>query len=431
MKLAIIGGAGVRVPLLVNGLAGAELGIEEFALYDTAQPRMAVIADLAARRAGGARVTRHASPASAIDGASFVVTSIRAGGIEARVHDERVALALGLVGQETVGPGGFAMAVRTIPPLVEYAREVMRRAPDAWIINFSNPAGLVTQALIAEAGARVIGICDTPTEVCQEVAHALGVPASECAFDYVGLNHLGFIREVYWSGRPQLARHWTDEAALARYYRTPLFAPARLRELRLLPTEYVFYYDAPGRAVAALQAAGETRGEIIARLTGELFDDLSTGESDPVARYERYLAERSAGYMRIEAGVQALADGPAPWAHLTGYDKIALHTIQAMVRNAPAVIPLNVPNMGNIPELGDDDVVEVPCVVSANGPRALHVGALPPQVRDLVVRVKGYERATISAVFAGTRDALVDALALNPLVPSRELAARFVDAMRR
>src|SRR5688572_25988499 len=213
MKIAVIGGAGVRVPLLVNGLAGAALGIDEFALYDPDHERLAVIAGLARRRSGSARVTTHASSAAAIDGASFVITSIRVAGMEARVRDERAALDLGFVGQETVGPGGFAMAVRTIPPLLDYARQVMQRAPDAWIINFTNPAGLVTQALTSETGARVVGICDTPTEVFQEVAHALGVPAEECRFDYVGLNHLGFIREVYWRGKPQLHALWDNEPA--------------------------------------------------------------------------------------------------------------------------------------------------------------------------------------------------------------------------
>jgi 6-phospho-beta-glucosidase len=431
MKIAIIGGAGVRVPLLVNGLANAGLRIAEFALYDPDQPRLEVIAELAERRSAGARVTRHATSGPAIDGASFVITSIRIGGMQARIHDERAALALGVVGQETVGPGGFAMAVRTIPPLVAYAREVMARAPDAWIINFTNPAGLVTQAVTTETGARIIGICDTPTEVFQEIAHAVEAPAEECWFDYVGLNHLGWVREVYWRGRPRLANIWDDEAVLSRVYRTPLFPPARLSELKLLPTEYVFYYESPQRAVANLRAAGVTRGDVIARLTRELFDDLAAGEPDPVGRYERYLADRSAGYMQLENGRPAGAGSspPAPWAHLTGYDKIALNTIQAMVRNSNAVIPLNVLNGGNIPELADDDVIEAPSVVNANGPRALHVGALPPQVRDLVLRVKAFERATIAAVRKGTREALVDALALNPLVPSRELSARLVDTL--
>ena len=430
MKIAVIGGAGVRVPLLVNGLASAGLGIEEFALYDPNLERLAVIAGLARRRSGSARVTTHASSTPAIDGASFVITSIRAGGMEARIRDERAALDLGFVGQETVGPGGFAMAVRTIPPLLDYARQVRRFAPDAWIVNFTNPAGLVTQALTADTGPRVVGICDTPTEVFQEVAHALGARADECRFDYVGLNHLGFIREVYWRGTPQLHTLWDNERALAAVYRTPLFPPARLRELRLLPTEYVFYYESPERAIANLRAAGDTRGAVIARLTRELFADLARGEPDPVARYERYLADRSAGYMQLESGGLDGPAAPAPWAHLTGYDKIAVDTIQAMVRHSNAVIPLNVVNHGNIPDLEDDDVIEAPCVVNANGPAAMHVGALPPQVRDLVMQVKGFERATIAAVRTGTRAALADALALNPLVPDRAAAARLIEVLQ-
>lgn len=430
MKVAIIGGAGVRVPLLINGLAGADLGIDEFTLCDPDAERLAVIGELAARRAGGARVTMHAMAAPAIEGSRFVITSIRVGGIAARVHDERAALALGLVGQETVGPVGFAMAVRTIPPLLEYAREVMRLAPDAWIINFTNPAGLVTQALIAETGARVIGICDTPTEVFEEVAHALRIPAAQCRFDYLGLNHLGFIREVWWQGRPQLGRLWGDPAALARVYRTPLFPPERLAALGVLPTEYVFYYESPERAVANLRAAGETRGGVIARLTDDLFVDLRRGVSDPVARYERYLADRSAGYMQLEAGVQGGPVAPAPWAELTGYDKIALNTIRAIVHDTNAIIPLNVLNRGNIPELAADDVIEVPCVVNGNGSQALHAGALPEAVRELVVRVKAFERATIAAVRTGTREALTDALATNPLVPNRAAAARLVEVLQ-
>jgi 6-phospho-beta-glucosidase len=158
-------------------------------------------------------------------------------------------------------------------------------------------------------------------------------------------------------------------------------------------------------------------------------DDLAKGVVEPVARYERYLTERSAGYMQLESGGEGAPQPPAPWAHLTGYDKIALNTIQAMVRHSNAVIPLNVVNRGNIPELADDDVIEVPSVVNANGPHALHVGTLPPQVRDLVVQVKTFERATIDGVRTGTREALVAALALNPLVPTHAAAARLVEAL--
>ena len=314
MKIAVIGGAGVRVPLLVNGLASAALGIDEFALYDPDQERLAVIAGLARRRSGAARVTTHASSAPAIDGASFVVTSIRAGGMEARIRDERAALDLGFVGQETVGPGGFAMAVRTIPPLLDYARQVMQRAPDAWIINFTNPAGLVTQALTSETGARVVGICDTPTEVFQEVAHALGVPAEECRFDYVGLNHLGFIREVYWRGKPQLHALWENERGVGRGLPDAAFlagtaaraAPAAHRVRVLLRVA-----GARDRQPARCGRHARCGHRAPHR---ELFADLAKGDPDPVARYERYLADRSAGYMQFESGAQGGPAAPAPWA---------------------------------------------------------------------------------------------------------------------
>jgi alpha-galactosidase/6-phospho-beta-glucosidase family protein len=148
MKLTILGGGGVRVPLLVNGLVKSDLPIDEIALFDIDRTRVAAIAALAERFAGVARVTVEHSLDAAVDGASFIVTSIRVGGIERRAYDEQIALSHGLVGQETVGPAGFAMAMRTIPPLLTYARTIERRAPNAWIINFTNPVGIVTQAII-------------------------------------------------------------------------------------------------------------------------------------------------------------------------------------------------------------------------------------------------------------------------------------------
>ena len=152
-----------------------------------------------------------------------------------------------------------------------------------------------------------------------------------------------------------------------------------------------------GEGAGVVIAVGEhTELAGIARLTRALFDDLRDGGIDPLARYERYLTDRSAGYMQLESGAAHPAP-PAAWAHLTGYDKIALHTIQAMVHDSNAIIPLNVLNRGNIPDLADDDVIEVPCVVNGNGPHPLHAGALPGQVRALITTVKAYERATIDA----------------------------------
>lgn len=428
MKLAIIGGAGVRTPLLVNGLAKSDLPIAHIALYDPDRARLEVMAPLVRRVCGAIRLTTHATSAEAVEDADFVFISIRVGGIASRAQDEATSLALGLVGQETVGPAGFAMAMRTIPHLVGYAREVAALAPSAWIINFTNPVGIITQAVRTATGARIIGICDTPTETYEEVCHALDIPSSEAFVDYFGLNHLGWVREVYHRGLPQIHRLWSEPDRLARVYRTPLFALDFLRDLRLLPTEYVYFYYSGERAVANIKRAGNSRGRVIEELNTQLMADLAHGTRDPVQTYEAYIAARDAGYMQIESGSSAPRT-KSPWAEVTGYDRIALNTVRAIHFNTGAIIPLNVDNRGNLPDLDDDDVVEVPCVVNANGARALHVGRVPEQARMLLRQVKAYERQTVHAALSGAAADAREALAANPLVPSTDVADTLLGAL--
>jgi 6-phospho-beta-glucosidase len=431
LKIAIIGGAGVRVPLLVGGLARSDLRISDIALYDVDRERQAVIAGLAARMAPEARVTAAASPEPAIEGASFVITSIRIGGAAKRAADEAAAIALDVVGQETVGPVGFAMGVRTIPAMVQYGRLVARLAPRAWLINFSNPVSIITQAVHQETDARLIGICDTPMEMFEDAAHALGLPASACSYDYFGLNHLGWLRDVLFEGQGQLHRIWNDDQQLRSAYRAPLFEPERLRALRLLPTEYLYYYYRPEVALANIKRAGSSRGQHVATLTESLFADLARiGPAGPQAleRYQRYLAERDGSYMTIETGDTTPRVKP-DWAELSGYDRIALMTMRAIVHDQGAIIPLDVANDGTLPFLAADDIVEVPCRVDKDGPRPQRVGPIPAEPQALIERVKAYERAAVTAALTGDRDALVDALALNPLVPSRDKAAQLVEAL--
>jgi 6-phospho-beta-glucosidase len=287
----------------------------------------------------------------------------------------------------------------------------------------------MTQAARQATGTdRIIGICDTPTELFEEIAHALELPSNECFFDYFGLNHLGWVREVYYRGMPHLARLWDRPELLQRMYRAPLFEVERLQELRLLPTEYVYYYYRSERALQNITSAGETRGMVIDRLNTQLFQDLQDATLDPVATYERYLAARNAGYMQIESGVAAPLPR-SPWAELTGYDKIALQTVRGIHFNLGTIIPLNVENRGNLPELEPADVIEVPCIVNANGALALHAGPVPEAARDLLVRVKAYERRTVKAGLTQSRDDAVDALTSNPLIASRAQATDLVAAM--
>lgn len=428
MKIAIIGGAGVRVPLLASGLARSDLAIGEIHLYDVDRQRLPIVADLATRLTGGVRVLPSRRPEDAIDGASFVICSIRAGGAARRARDEAAALALGVVGQETIGPAGFAMAVRAIPAMVEYGRLVARLAPRAWLISFTNPVSIVTQAIQQESGAHAIGICDTPMELFEDAAHALGLPAERCAYDYFGLNHLGWLREVYFEGRPMLDRLWDDDARLAGVYRSPLFDSAHLRSIRLLPTEYLYYYYRPQAVLAHLAGAGTSRGAVVAELTEALFADLAAGVDDPVPRYQRYLADRDAGYMQLETGSPAPRAKP-DWAVLSGYDRIALMVMRSIVHHLGAVIPLDVANGATLPFLDGEDVVEVPCRVDRLGPRAEPLDPVPDHARELMTRVKRYERATIRAALGGSRGELAAALALNPLVPSADRAAALVGAL--
>src|SRR5487761_386456 len=202
MKITLIGGAGVRTPLLVHGLAGsrANLRLEELAFWDTDAERlktMGRVAEAMAKRSGlSARLTAFSSPEDALEGADYVITSIRVGGIAARVRDETIALAHGLVGQETVGAGGFACAMRNLSVMLEYAELIERVAPRAMVINFTNPVGIVSQGLLNHSGVNHIGVCDTPLETFEAIAHALDRSPFGLRFDYLGLNHLGWVRSI-------------------------------------------------------------------------------------------------------------------------------------------------------------------------------------------------------------------------------------------
>ena len=243
-KITIIGGGGVRAPLLIHGLAQAQalFGIGEVTLFDIDVERTETIAGIGreiVRKLGAGFAIRVTSDLEdAATGADFVLSSIRVGGMKARARDERLAIEHGLAGQETTGPAGAAMALRTLPVTLGQAKVVEAVAPDAWFINFSNPAGLITQALTEHTRLKVIGICDTPSEVFHKIAEAVGAPASEMFFDYAGLNHLGWVRRVLLRGEDITERLLADTELLRGLYPADLFDPALIQTLKLIPTEY-------------------------------------------------------------------------------------------------------------------------------------------------------------------------------------------------
>ncbi|MEU5248927.1 6-phospho-beta-glucosidase, partial [Streptomyces asoensis] len=248
MKLTILGGGGFRVPLVYGALLTdrAEGRVTDVVLHDLDDGRLHAVARVLAEQAAAVpdapRVTATTDLDEALRGADFVFSAIRVGGLEGRADDERVALAEGVLGQETVGAGGIAYGLRTVPVAVDIARRVARLAPDAWVINFTNPAGLVTEAMSRHLGDRVIGICDSPVGLGRRIARVLGAKPEEAWIDYVGLNHLGWVRGLRVAGRDELPRLLADPDLLGSFEEGKLFGTDWLRSLGAIPNEYLHYY---------------------------------------------------------------------------------------------------------------------------------------------------------------------------------------------
>ncbi len=439
-KIAMIGGGGVRTPLVIHGLAKAQsqLGLSDLVLFDADAGRTNIIAGIGreiVRRLGADfRITVASRLESAVAGAGAILNSIRVGGMSGRARDERIAIDHGLAGQETTGPGGAAMALRTIPVTLEHARTVERIAPGAWFINFTNPAGLITQALTQNTRLNVIGICDTPIELFHRIAWALGEPYEEMTFDYAGLNHLGWVRRVTLRGEDITERILGDADTLRRLYPADLFDPALIQTLRLIPTEYLFFYYSQRKAHGNQLRAGASRGEELNRLNTELFEQLSREDpSQGLATYRAYLLRRNSSYMKLEAqGESAFEieqDQYDPFETATGYHVIALDVLSSLASEQARELVLNVPNRGAISDLEDDDVVEVPCLIDRDGARPRSTGALPHSVRGLVLAVKEYERITIRAALERSGRLAQLALLENPIVGQWELAGELCAAL--
>jgi len=431
-KVAFIGGGGVRTPLVVFGIneSARELGVNEIVLYDPDLERarmMVALGQAVVQREGGTLTVREAaSLEDAVEGADFVLSSIRVGGITARTNDERIAIEHGYPGQETTGPAGMAMALRTVPIAVEQARIVHRLAPEAWLINFTNPAGLITQAIMQHTEARVVGICDTPTEMLHRIASAMTTNHAEVRCEYVGLNHLGWIRRIELRGKDVTDQVLANDQLLSQFYSVPMFDHELIRSLRLIPTEYLLFYYSRRRALANQLAHGSTRGEEVGRLNEELFGQLrellATGDGEStLAAYTRYLNVRSGSYMALESSNADLSSRSVelqedPFRAASGYHRIALDVMKALRGDEPRRVIVNVRNQGTIEGIGANDVVEVPCDIKNDTITPEPCGALPAEVRGLVLAVKEYERATIDAAMSGSNLMARKAMLLYPAI---------------
>jgi 6-phospho-beta-glucosidase len=450
MKLAVLGGGGVRMPAFVREVLSRPAVFGEICLFEPDAFRRETIGRLAVELAGAlgrpgvVRMTPDA--AEALSGADFVFSAIRVGGDEGRVIDEDVALRRGLVGQETTGPGGCAMALRTIPVVLEYCELLARYAPRAVLINFTNPAGLITQAIAQHAKVRAVGVCDTPSGTVHRLAQFLQVGRDEIAFCYSGLNHLGWISSFAVGGDEQIGTLLARYEELQQFDRRfAAFDPGLVRMLRAIPTEYLYYFYEPQRYVAAVARAGASRGASVRSLNAELLSGIAKAFEagdvrDAWSAYSTLMGIRHDSYMRGDMDGDTMPDPAArpraahrpltPAAGGGGYEAVALQVIEGLTARKASKVIVNTRNGATVGFLEPGDVVEVPAHIDGGGIAPLAAGELPRSAQGLITRVKEYERHVVNAAISGDANLAALALALHPLVPGVTVAKEMMSEYR-
>jgi 6-phospho-beta-glucosidase len=407
LKLAVIGGGSTYTPELVDGFSkrADRLPVDEIALLDIDPERLAIVGGLAermlARQGWGGRVLQTTDRDAAIDGADFVLVQLRVGGQQARLGDETLPPRFGLIGQETVGVGGFAKALRTVPVVLELADAVERRsAPDAWIVDFTNPVGIISQAL-TDAGRRNVGLCNVAIGFQRRFAARYGVEPERVELEQVGLNHLTWIRAVRVDGIDRLPELLAQDAAeLAKEVGVPA---ERLTSERVIPSYYLRYYDDEALVVAEAKAH-PTRAEAVMTIERDLLELYR----DPTLDTKPELLEHRGGAFYSEAAAQLIA---------------------SLTDGRGDVQIVDVRNDGTLPGLADADVVEVPAKIDRDGAHPIAQAPLSPSQYELVSRVKAYERLTIRAAVSGDTAIARAALAANPLAGDPSRADELLEAV--
>jgi 6-phospho-beta-glucosidase len=407
LKLAVVGGGSTYTPELVDGFTrrADRVAIDEIALLDIDPERLAIVGGLAermlARQGWTGRVLQTTDRDAAIDGADFVLIQLRVGGQGARLGDETLPPRFGLIGQETVGVGGFAKALRTVPVVLELAEAVARRsAPGAWIVDFTNPVGIVSQAL-ADAGHRSIGLCNVAIGFQRRFAARFGVEPERVELEQVGLNHLTWIRAVRVDGVDRFDELLGD--GIAELADDVHLTPERLVRDRAIPSYYLRYYDDEAGVVADAKTHA-TRAEEVMAIERELLEMYR----DPALDTKPELLEHRGGAFYSEAAAQLIA---------------------SLSDGRGDVQVVDVRNDGTLPGLADADVVEVPARIDRDGAHPLPQAPLSPAQFELVTQVKAYERLTIRAAVSGDATIARAALAANPLAGGPEKAADLLDAI--
>jgi 6-phospho-beta-glucosidase len=407
MKLAVVGGGSTYTPELVDGIARLRdrLPVTELVLVDPDAGRLPLVGGVSQRI-----MAAHGHPAKVrwttdldegVSGAGAVLLQLRVGGQAARDRDETWPLECGCVGQETTGAGGLAKALRTVPVVLDIAERVRRlAAPDAWIVDFTNPVGIVTRALL-QAGHRAVGLCNVAIGFQRRFATAFGVAPENVALDHFGLNHLTWIRGVRVDGTdvlPQILAEQAEQVA------EDIELPVRLvRRLGMIPSYYLRYYYQHDVVVEELRHS-ETRASAVAGMERQLLELYA----DPTLDHKPELLAKRGGAFYSEAAVNLLA---------------------SLVAGTGDVQVANVRNNGTLPFLADDAVIEVPAVIGADGARPLPVAPVPALHAGLIAHVTAYEDLALEAAVHGGRDRVFDALLAHPLIGQYDQADRLTDLL--
>lgn len=443
MKLTVIGGGGVRSPFLAQIIArkAKDLHIDKVVFMDNDPRKLQIYGTLSEITAMCVEpeldfaVT--ADAAEALKDADFIITTVRVGGDAARVKDERIALKYGVLGQETTGAGGFAMAMRSVPVILDYCRMVKELSkPGAVIFNFTNPSGLVTQVVRDEGYDNFYGICDGPSEFLQEIANMMNVPREKIHAECFGLNHLSWFRSVKADGE-EIIDKILSNPLLFKETENRLFDPDLVKDMGMLLNGYLYYYYHREKAIENIDKTGRTRGETILEINRRMTEALSgikIGDNFPYAvrTYLEYMEQRKNSYMAIESG-----SGPVQPAQKHGLDSllnssdegyagVALGVIEGISAGKTAEAILSVPNNGAIVGLEDKDVVEITCRIQGGNIEPVKIGKVPDIQMSLIRQVKLYERLAAKAIRECNIKTAIYALMVHPLVNSYSLAKKIV-----
>ena len=419
MKIAIIGAGSSYTPEIVDGLLDRPVFMPlDVALYDLPEGReraqiiCALAGRMAAKRGVEVRFRVAASLEEAITGCSFVVSQFRVGLLQARIQDEKMPLPMGLLGQETTGAGGFCKAMRTIPAALHLAHAMEACCPNAWLINFTNPSGIVTEAIQRYSSIRCVGLCNVPYNMRVDAAKILNVPIERVRLKMVGLNHLSFVTEIWQDGVPVLQR-LIDEGRfttqLVKNIHKVEGVSELIRTLRMVPSPYLQYFyfenDMYRKEVAEVEQGKGTRGEQILRVQDELF---GLYRDEKLCDKPRELEMRGGAY----------------------YSTVATMLMAALLDEQGMEMTVCCRNGGAMPDLPPEAVVEVNALVNRSGVHPLAAGRMPDSIRGLVQHVKAYESLTVEAAVEQSYSKAVLALLENPLIHGYRNAVSVVDQLQ-